>query len=120
MTHAQARNESDLTVKSIALDIRINNARQKQLLRRFLNAACDIMPGENLDKSWTIELDGQSEEGRALLAAGALICSPAWRTLSLSSSEVLHVEDLTPTLEPCALAGHEHPHGLCLKPIFSR
>lgn len=119
VAHALARNVSTLTVKNIALDLRLTDAAGQPVLRRILNAACDIPPGAELDRAWTIELDAQSETGQRVLAAGPLKSEAIWRTLSLSSSEVLHVEDLPPTLPPCARPQHRHPHGLCLKPIFA-
>lgn len=117
--HVTALNKSKLTVKNIALDVRLCNAEGKTLLRRILNATCDLASGMELDRRWTIELDVQSEEGRSLLAAGTLQCIPTWRTLSLSSSEVLHVEDIEPVLQPCGLSGHKHPQDFCLKEVFS-
>ncbi|MBQ3059396.1 MAG: translation initiation factor IF-2 [Desulfovibrio sp.] len=117
VVHALARNISKLTVKNISLDVKITAGGQP-LLRRFLNAACDIPPGSDLNHRWTIELDGQSEAARALLAAGPLHCQGSWRTMSLSSAEVLHVEDMEHDLPPCDQAGHDHPRAFCLKPIF--
>lgn len=119
VAHTMGHNASTLTVKNIALDLSLKDTAGQLVLRRILNASCDIPPGAELDRHWTIELDAQSEEGKRVLAAGQLTSTAIWRTLSLSSAEVLHVEDLPPALPPCAVHQHQHPHGLCLKPIFT-
>ena len=77
-----------------------------------------LAAGEDFDQRWSIELDGQSPQGRSLLAAGPLTCTASWRTLGLSNAEVLHIVDVPDILKACNKPGHHHFLGFCLSPIF--
>lgn len=118
VAHVLARNTGDVSVNNLDLDATFSGPDGTKLLRRFLNAARPVAPGEDFDQRWSIELDGQSPQGRSLLAAGPLTCTATWRTLGLSNAEVLHIVDVPDILKACNKPGHHHFLGFCLSPIF--
>ena len=118
VAHVLARNTGDVSVNNLDLDATFSGPDGTKLLRRFLNAARPVAPGEDFDQRWSIELDGQSPQGRSLLAAGPLTCTASWRTLGLSNAEVLHIVDVPDILKACNKPGHHHFLGFCLSPIF--
>lgn len=118
VAHVLARNTSAVTVKNIDLEALFTGPDGKMLLHRFLNAAVPVAPGEDLDQRWTIELDGQSPLGQSVLAAKEISCAARWKTMTLSSGEVLHIADIPAAMKECDNPGHKHPVGLCLSPIF--
>ncbi|MDE5878805.1 MAG: translation initiation factor IF-2, partial [Desulfovibrio sp.] len=67
---------------------------------------------------WSIELDAQSPEGQRVLAGIPLTCRPVWRSMGLSSAEVLHVAETTDLAQKCGIEGHDHPVGFCKLPVF--
>lgn len=119
VAHVLARNTSSVTVKNTDLEALFTGPDGKMLLQRFLNAAVPVAPGEDFDHRWTIELDGQSPLGQSVLAAKEISCAAKWKTMTLSSGEVLHIADIPPAMKECDKAGHNHPVGLCLSPIFN-
>ncbi|MSS26658.1 translation initiation factor IF-2 [Desulfovibrio sp. PG-178-WT-4] len=118
VAHVLARNTGDVSVNNLDLDATFSGPDGTKLLRRFLNTARPIAPGEDFEQRWSIELDGQSPQGQRILAAGPLTCSAGWRTLGLSNAEVLHIVDVPDILKACNKPGHNHPLGFCLSPIF--
>ena len=118
VAHVLARNTGDVSVNNLDLDATFSGPDGTKLLRRFLNAARPVAPGEDFDQRWSIELDGQSPQGRSLLAAGPLTCTASWRTLGLSNAEVLHIADVPAILKACNKPGHHHFLRFCLSPIF--
>lgn len=83
-------------------------------------AAEPVLPGGEFRHRWSIELDGQSPEGRRILAAGPLTCRATWRTMGLSSAEVLHIVETPDLGQQCDLPGHRHPVGFCQLPVFRK
>lgn len=64
VAHVLARNTGDVSVNNLDLDATFSGPDGTKLLRRFLNAARPVAPGEDFDQRWSIELDGQSPQGR--------------------------------------------------------
>lgn len=120
VAHVLARNLSSVSVNNLNLDVTFSDPDGATLLHRFLNTARPIAPGEDFDHRWSIELDGQSPQAQRILAAGPLTCSAGWRTLGLSSGEVLHVVDVPDITKNCDKPGHKHPLSFCLSPIFQK
>ncbi len=119
VVHILARNKTGLTVKNVNATTRITNAKGETLLERQLNAVDPTGPSEDFSHRWTIELDGTSDEGKAILAAGPLSCKPTWRTLTLSNSRVFHTEPLPEQLARCTKHEDSHPEGLCTMEVFT-
>lgn len=115
-----ADNKSDIQVNNVNLDTIITGKSGKVLLRRFLNDAQPILPGEKYDHRWSVELDGNSPEARALLQDGPLHCQTSWKTLSLNNGRVLHIENVPNPAEACLKPGHDHPASFCEIPLFYR
>lgn len=120
VAHVLARNTSNVSVNNLNLDATFSGPDGTKLLHRMLNTARPIAPGEDFEHRWSIELDGQSPQAQRILAAGPLACSASWRTLGLSSAEVLHVVDVPDILKKCDKPGHDHPLNFCLSPIFQK
>ena len=93
------KNTGTVAVNSMDLSAKICTPDGKELLHRFLNAVQPTPPGEDLDHSWTIEMDGASDLGKSILAARKLSCESFWKTLGLANGEVLHLSLQPPLLE---------------------
>lgn len=120
IVRAVAPNKSDIQVNNFNLDATITGRSGRALVRRYLNAAKPVAPGENFDHRWSFELDPDSPLTRALLSEGPLRCSGTWQTLSLNNGQVLHiVEEPNPEVN-CDKPGHNHPQGFCLSPVFQQ
>lgn len=115
-----ARNTGPQQVNNFNVDATIMGRRGQPILRRYLNAAMPVAPGEDFNHSWTFDLDASSPLARNLLAAGPLRCQASWQTLGLNSAEVLHIVELPYQDEECGLPGHNHPQGFCQLPVFRR
>ena len=118
--HALARNRGDVQINNFNLDATITGRSGRPLLRRYLNAAKPVAPGEDFNHRWSMELESGSPLARALLADGPLHCQAAWQTLSLNNGRVLHIVETPNPDRACATPGHDHPEGFCLAPIFQR
>ncbi|MCR5814326.1 MAG: translation initiation factor IF-2 [Desulfovibrio sp.] len=118
VVHLLARNKTGLTVKNVNATTQITNAKGELLLERQLNAVDPTGPSEDFSHRWTIELDGTSDEGKRILAAGPLSCSATWRTLSLSNARVFHADPQPDELKHCTKHEDGHPEGLCDMEIF--
>ena len=119
VVHLLARNKTGLTVKNVNATTQISNSKGELLLERQLNAVDPTGPSEDFSHRWTIELDGTSDEGKRILAAGPLTCSATWRTLTLSNSRVYHTDPLPETLANCSKHQDGHPEGLCDREVFN-
>ena len=86
----KGKNNGTAMIGSVDLSAQICAPNGTELMHRFLNAIQPTAAGETFERSWTIELDGESELGKALLSARKLSCEASWKTLSLGSGEVLH------------------------------
>ncbi|MBO4300426.1 MAG: translation initiation factor IF-2 [Desulfovibrio sp.] len=94
-----AKNMDQVAVSSINLSSLIIASQGQELLHRYLNAVVPVMPQQPLHHSWTIEMDKESPEAKAILAAGQLTCKAAWQTIGLSSGEVLHIIEVPEPIE---------------------
>lgn len=117
---ALARNKGDVQINNFNLDATISGRSGKPLVRRYLNAAKPVAPGEDFNHRWSMELESTSPLARELLGDGPLQCAGAWQTLSLNNGKVLHVVETPNPDRPCGEAGHNHPEGFCFAPIFQR
>ncbi|MBQ9452313.1 MAG: translation initiation factor IF-2 [Desulfovibrio sp.] len=95
----EAKNMGKAIVNNLNLSASIEGSKGQQMLHRYLNAVAPTMPQQPLRHSWTIEMDGTSQEAKSLLAATPLICKAAWQTLGLSSGEVLHIAEVPEPVE---------------------
>ncbi|MBQ9406745.1 MAG: translation initiation factor IF-2 [Desulfovibrio sp.] len=95
----EAKNISDVVVKSVNLSATVADAKGQKLLHRYLNAVVSVLPQQPFRHSWIIELAKTSPEGRAVLAAGQLSCKAVWQTLALANGDVLHIIEVPPPLE---------------------
>ena len=86
----KGKNNGTVMIGSVDLSAKICAPDGKELMHRFLNAIQPTAPGETFERSWTIELDGESELDKALLSARKLSCEASWKTLGLANGEVLH------------------------------
>ena len=86
----KGKNNGTAMIGSVDLSAQICAPNGTELMHRFLNAIQPTAAGETFERSWTIELDGESELGKALLSARKLSCEASWKTLGLGSGEVLH------------------------------
>ena len=86
----KGKNNGTSMIGSVDLSAKICAPNGTELMHRFLNAIQPTAAGETFERSWTIELDGESELGKALLSARKLSCEASWKTLGLGSGEVLH------------------------------
>lgn len=118
MIQLKARNTGKVQVNNVDFDATVLGKDGRPLLHRHLNAAGPVPPGGEFDHRWTVELDGASDTGRGLLADAPLSCHGSWRTMGLSSSEVLHIVDPPDLTRGCEKPGHAHPAGFCLSPVF--
>lgn len=107
-----------IIAKNMDVDARLQDQNGKMLVRRFLNVAKSVAPGQTFDHRWNLELDANTEEGKLLSGAGPLVCNASWRTLGLSNSRVLHRSDIPDMMKNCIQEGHDHPEGLCMMPLF--
>lgn len=118
MVHAIARNRGDTQINNFNLDTTIRGRSGQVLLRRFLNAAKPVGPGEDFDHRWSFELESGSALAQALLRDGPLQCQASWQTLSLNNGKVLHMAEIPNPDRKCAIEGHDHPDGFCQNPVF--
>ncbi len=118
--HALARNKGDVQINNFNLDTVITGRSGQPLVRRYLNAAKPVAPGEDFNHRWSMELESNSPLAMALLHDGPLQCRAAWQTLSLNNGKVLHVVETPNPDRPCNIAGHDHPEGFCINPVFQR
>lgn len=113
-----ARNRGTIQINNFNVDTSIGGRGGRQILQRFLNVAKPIAPGEDFNHRWNFELDASSPEARQLLSAGPLQCRASWQTLGLNNSEVLHILEVPNPDRQCSIAGHDHPDGFCMTPVF--
>ena len=118
MVLMRGQNQGGIQVNNMDLDTTIYGAHGEPVLTRHLNAAEPVYPGAAFSHRWSIELDAQSPEGQAVLGGIPLTCRPVWRSMGLSSAEVLHVADTADLTQKCEIPGHDHPVGFCKLPIF--
>lgn len=120
IVHALARNKSDIQVNNFNLDTVISGRSGEPILRRFLNAAKPVAPGEDFNHRWSFELDSSSPLAASLLANAPLQCKAVWQTLVLNNGQALHIVEEPNPKRDCDIPGHNHPQGFCLTPIFQR
>ncbi|MDE5831787.1 MAG: translation initiation factor IF-2 [Desulfovibrio sp.] len=118
VVRAIARNKGDVQINNFNLDAAITGRNGSTVMRRFLNAAKPVAPGEDFDHRWNFELEANSPEARRILANGPLRCQATWQTLSLNNGRVLHIVEEPYPDASCRLDGHNHPEGFCLTPLF--
>ena len=118
MVLMRGQNQGGIQVNNMDLDTAILGANGAPVLTRNLNAAEPVYPGAAFSHRWSIELDARSPEGQRVLAGMPLTCRPVWRSMGLSSAEVLHIAEATDLSRRCELPGHDHPVGFCTMPIF--
>lgn len=90
VVNAQGKNTGSVMVSNMDLSAKICAPDGTELLHRFLNAVQPTPPGADFDRNWTIEMEGDSALGKAILAARKLSCEASWKTLGLANGEVLH------------------------------
>ncbi|MBD5646683.1 MAG: translation initiation factor IF-2 [Desulfovibrio sp.] len=118
MVLMRGQNQGGIQVNNMDLDTTIFGSHGDPVLTRHLNAAEPVYPGAAFSHRWSIELDAQSPEGQRVLGGIPLTCRPVWRSMGLSSAEVLHVAEATDLAQKCDMPGHDHPVGFCKLPIF--
>ena len=64
-----------------------------QSLRRHVNLARKVSPGENLTHTYNVELDPANPEDARIIKAPRLQCQVRNRAMTLSSGAVLHIRD---------------------------
>ncbi|MDR2743592.1 MAG: translation initiation factor IF-2 [Desulfovibrio sp.] len=87
------KNIASLTVNNTNLEVIFSSESGGELLRRYLNSAQPVKPGEVYDRHWTIEFDLQDPLAQRVLNAGQIVCSASWRSMGLVNGEVLHAPD---------------------------
>ena len=87
---AKSKNTGKVMVSNMDLSAKICAPDGTELMHRFLNAVQPTAPGEDFDRSWTIEMDGDSALGKTILSTRKLTCEASWKTLGLANGEVLH------------------------------
>jgi hypothetical protein len=87
------RNVSSLTVNNTNLEAVFSAEGGEELLRRYLNNAQPVRPGEDYVRHWTIEFDLRDPLAQHVLNAGQILCSASWRSMGLANGEVLHAPD---------------------------
>ena len=118
MVLMRGQNQGGIQVNNMDLDTTVFGANGAPVLTRNLNAAEPVYPGAAFSHRWSIELDAQSPEGQRVLAGIPLTCRAVWRSMGLSSAEVLHVAEAADLAQKCDIPGHDHPVGFCKLPIF--
>lgn len=118
VVHVIARNKGNHQINNFNLDTVIMGKNGKPILRRYLNVAKPVAPGEDFNHRWNFELDSNSPLAKALIAGGPLTCDGAWQTLGMGSGEVLHIIEVPEGASPCDIDGHNHPAGFCMTPLF--
>ncbi|MBQ7618035.1 MAG: hypothetical protein IJS50_04095 [Desulfovibrio sp.] len=112
-----ARNKTGLTIKNVNATTPIFGQKGQLLLSRQLSSTEATPPSSDFSHTWTIELDGNSELGRKVLASGPLTCKPTWRTMTMSNARVYHAIAPEKKLGPCP-KHKNHLEGLCELEIF--
>lgn len=120
VVHVIARNRGDFQINNFNLDATIVGRSGNVVVRRFLNVARPVAPGEDFNHRWNFELDSSSELAQSILRNEPLQCRAAWQTLGLGNSEVLHIVEVPNPDRQCNLSGHDHPEGFCATPVFQR
>lgn len=115
-----ARNRGPIQINNFNVDASIMGRNGKEIAQRFLNVAKPIAPGEDFNHRWNFELEANSPLARRILGAGPLQCKATWQTLGLNNAEVLHILEVPNPDRQCAIAGHDHPDGFCLTPVFQQ
>lgn len=113
-----AQNKSNIQINNMNLDTVITGKSGKVLLKRFLNDAQPIEPGERYDHRWSVELDSGSREAQELLNDGPLQCRTRWQTLALNNGKILHIDEIPNSNAACLKPGHDHPASFCEIPLF--
>jgi hypothetical protein len=93
------RNVASLTVNNTNLEAVFSGEDGGKLLRRHLNSAQPVKPGEDYVRHWTVEFDLRDPLAQRVLSAGQIACSASWRSMGLANGEVLHVQDPPETME---------------------
>lgn len=88
------RNASAEQINGISLQADIRDAQGKLILTRYLDKAKPFYPGQPFEQGWTIEMEADSPDGRALLQGGKLQCTTRWQTMSLNSGRVLYIREI--------------------------
>lgn len=118
VVHVIARNRGTLQINNFNVDTTIYGKNGKVLMRRFLNTAKPVTPGEDFDHRWNFELDAQNPQARLLLTQEPLQCKAIWQTLSLNNGQVLQIQEVPNPDLACEIDGHNHPQGFCQTPVF--
>ena len=90
VVNVKSKNNGTVMVSNMDLFTKIYAPDGTELLQRYLNAVQPTASGEDFERNWTIELDGESALGKAILAARKLTCDASWKTLGMANGEVLH------------------------------
>lgn len=120
IVRALAQNKGKMQVNNVNLDTTITGKSGHVLLRRFLNNAEPIDPGEKFDHRWHFELDNNPDLARALLQDSPLHCTAKWQTVTLNNGKVLHISEVPNPEAACAKPNHNHPAAFCDLPVFQR
>lgn len=120
IVRALAQNRSKIQVNNVNLDTIITGKSGHVILRRFLNTAQPIEPGEKFDHRWSFDFENKPELVRALLQDAPLRCKASWQTLTLNNGKVLHIDEVPNPGVPCTKPGHDHPAAFCELPVFLR
>lgn len=88
--NVQGKNNGTVMISNMDLSAKICRADGTELLHRFLNVVQPTVAGENFERNWTIEMEGDSALGKAIQSARKLTCEASWKTLGLANGEVLH------------------------------
>ena len=90
VVNVQGKNNGTVMISNMDLSVKICAPDGTELMHRFLNAVQPTVPGEAFERNWTIEMEGNSDLGKAILSARKLSCEASWKTLGLANGEVLH------------------------------
>ena len=90
VVNVKSKNNGSVMVSNMDLFTKIYAPDGTELLQRYLNAVQPTASGEDFERNWTIEIDGESALGKAILSARKLTCDASWKTLGMANGEVLH------------------------------
>jgi hypothetical protein len=93
------RNVGELTVNNTNMEVVFSSGNGNELLRRNINVAQPVSPGEDYNQRWSLDFEQSDALGQRILKAGGIVCDANWHSMGLANGEVLYLAEFPELVE---------------------